>query len=512
MNFNELVQIVGLVRPVKVKQLDVLSKGHRLEGHMGVLYEGLLAERWRSEEEMVAWFQEHRAVSKDNLRQIMRKLFKKLSNTALFLDSNEPSFTDFQRAYYNCYRELAIFKVLLGRNVTHVAERMGVRLLRRAIRFEFVDIVIMVARELSLYYGTLKNNPREALKYSDLVSKYLDVFHAEIKAEHCYQEVVHLARSKASHQAIAELAARYAAELEPLVEQYDSYKLYLYAFNLFLLRHELQSDYEQMLHQATRAVELFLQKRHLATNTAIFSLRFRMLVAQIQLGRYDDGKQTAAHCMELVPEGISNWFLSLINYIILCLHSGDYGRAKDLFERAVSHSMFNRQDERIVEQFKVLEATLHYLHAIGQLSEPPAPGGRKRNFRLSRFLNDVPIFSKDKRGTNVLILILQILFLLQKRDYELVVNRLEALRVYSHRYLRKNETFRSNCFIRMLNTLPSARFHRSQAERKARPLLKKLQEIPLSKSPLGADIEVVPYERLWQFVLQSLSERRTYVY
>lgn len=506
-----MLEIVQLVSPNRLKHLDVWGKGGRPGGQMGLLYDGLVEGRWETEEEMIAWFREELGMSLDNVRKLQRRLYRRLANTALFLDANEPRFTDFQRAYYNCYRELAIFKVLRGRGARDAAIRLGQRLLRRAIKFELVEIVVMVARELQLYAGTVRNDPREAARYARLVTDYLEVLSAEIRAEHAYQDLVHRLRSRAARAETIALARQYSAELEELVQRFDSYKLYLYAYNLFLLRYELESDYEQMMQQASRVVQHFQEKKHLTSNTAIFSFLFRMLVAQIQLGRYEEAQQTAVQCLELVAEGTPNWFYSMINYIILSLHKGDYSQARAVFEEAVSSKQLRYQDARIIEQFKVLEAMLHYLHKIGKLGQAPMSSGGTRKFRLSRFLNDVPVFSKDKRGTNVTVLIIQILFLLERREYEQVVDRLEALRVYAHRYLRKDETFRSNVFIKMLSVLPAARFHRIQAARKAKPLLKRLEEVPLSRSMLGADIEVLPYEKLWEFVLDSLGTRSVYV-
>ncbi len=511
LNYKELLEVVELVSPNKVKHLDVMGKHGLSRGLMGVLYQGLRERKWASEAEMEAWFEEELGVSRANLRKIKRRLYAKLSNTALFLDANEPAFTDFQRAYYNCYRELAIFKVLRGRGAGAAAFRLGNRLLRRAIRFELTEIIIMVARELHMFAGTVQDAPREAIKYARLVREYLEVLSAEIKAEYCYQDVVRMLRSRSSRQEVVELAAEYSAELSELVSRFDSYKLHLYAYNLFLLRHELESNYQQMMAQAKEVVAHFEAKKHLVSNTAIFSFLFRMLVAQIQLGKYEDGRQTARQCLDLVQEGTPNWFFSIINYIILSLHSGDYAHARELFERAASHKQFQHQTGRVIEQFRLLEAMLHYLHKVGKLDAPPMPQGQARKFRLSRFLNEVPEFSKDKRGTNVTILIIQILFLLLDREYELVVDRLESLRVYAHRYLRKDETYRSNVFIKLLTLLPTVRFHKHQAARKAVPLLKKLEEVPLSRSKLGSDIEILPYEKLWEFVVGSLSTRRSYV-
>lgn len=57
--------------------------------------------------------------------------------------------------------------------------------------------------------------------------------------------------------------------------------------------------------------------------------------------------------------------------------------------------------------------------------------GRKlRPFSLTRFLNDVSKFSKDKGELNISILIVQFLFLLVDRKYSKLIDRLDAIKQY----------------------------------------------------------------------------------
>ena len=67
------------------------------------------------------------------------------------------------------------------------------------------------------------------------------------------------------------------------------------------------------------------------------------------------------------------------------------------------------------EIWTIYEAYIHYLVNIGK-NKTSANDGRFTKFRLYCFLNDTPIFSKDKRGMNVAILSIQILFLIQEKS------------------------------------------------------------------------------------------------
>ncbi|MEL6989086.1 MAG: hypothetical protein AAGK97_14835, partial [Bacteroidota bacterium] len=113
-------------------------------------------------------------------------------------------------------------------------------------------------------------------------------------------------------------------------------------------------------------------------------------------------------------------------------------------------------------------------------------------------------FTKDKRGLNIAILIVHVLFLLHLKKYNQIIDRTEALNQYCYRYLRTDDTFRSNCFIKMLLQIPKADFNRMRTERYAEKFVNKLRSMPLSVSTQSAEVEFFPYEDLWEITLEML--------
>jgi hypothetical protein len=203
-------------------------------------------------------------------------------------------------------------------------------------------------------------------------------------------------------------------------------------------------------------------------------------------------------------EGKINWYITCEYYLILFFHSQQYPKAFKIFLEAFHHSGFKNLPPAYQERWKLYQAFIHYFIAAGIIKPGLKDEKELGKFKLTRFLNDVPEFSKDKRGANISILILQILFLVQMKRYDEVTERLKALQSYSHRYLRKDDTYRSNCFIHMLLQLPNSYFNKKAAVRKAKKYVDKLAEMPLPKAKQSGEIEPVPYEHLWEFVLASL--------
>lgn len=125
-------------------------------------------------------------------------------------------------------------------------------------------------------------------------------------------------------------------------------------------------------------------------------------------------------------------------------------------------------------------------------------------FKPGKFFNETPIFSKDKRGMNIPILVIQILFMISQRKYNDAVDRIEAIEKYCSRYLRKDDTFRSNCFIKMLLQIPISGFHKTAVIRKSEKHRKQLETVSIDVANQASEIEILPYEDLWNFALECL--------
>ena len=98
----------------------------------------------------------------------------------------------------------------------------------------------------------------------------------------------------------------------------------------------------------------------------------------------------------------------------------------------------------------------------------------------------------------------------QWRRYEIeihVYDRFEAIQKYCSRFLRKDDNLRSNCFINMLLQIPKANFHRGCVERKVVKYYETLLATPLDVANQAHEIEIIPYEDLWEFILESLDTK-----
>ena len=111
----------------------------------------------------------------------------------------------------------------------------------------------------------------------------------------------------------------------------------------------------------------------------------------------------------------------------------------------------------------------------------------------------------DKSGQNIPVLIIQILIQIQQKKYDQLTDKIEAVEKYTTRYLRKDNNYRSNCFIKMLLQIPKQNFERARVEKHTKILLEKLRSMPLERAKQAFEIEIIPYEDLWEMALESIA-------
>ncbi|GJM17776.1 MAG: hypothetical protein DHS20C13_31030 [Thermodesulfobacteriota bacterium] len=504
-SFEELADLANLVQPNKIKNLVLVGTTSNPDSKLDEFYHAIVHNNVANDDEAAALLYQT-TPQLPAYYKLKERLYESLLTTSFFIDVNQPFFLDHQRAYHLCLRQLLAVKALLVRGARQAAIPLAKKGFKKAQKFEFTDIALAFAKHLRTHYGTIVGDKKNYNKYNNLVSHYLGLYSSELKAEEFYTElIINYVNSSETKQEVLGISEKYAKELKNLLKRHESYQLYFLSYLVFILRYQVANDYKNIIKVSNEAIQYFETKKHLVSKAAIFHYAFKMTSAYIQLKNYPKAEEMAKKCLDHVDEGISNWYTALDYNILVSFHSKKFQQAYYTYQKAVNHSSFSQQYKYISERWKTLEAFIYYLIIKGLVK--PDEKSQLKKFRIKKFLNEVPNYSKDKRGNNITILILHVLFLLQQQKYDEIIDRVESLKTYTHRYLRQDDTFRSNCFIKMLLQLPAASFHKKGVIRKAKKYWDKLLSVPLEKSNQNADIEIIPYETLWAFVLDSLDNR-----
>ncbi|HRF38439.1 MAG TPA: hypothetical protein PK198_06610, partial [Saprospiraceae bacterium] len=115
--------------------------------------------------------------------------------------------------------------------------------------------------------------------------------------------------------------------------------------------------------------------------------------------------------------------------IFLSLHTRQYQESYKIFKQTTGHRRFGALPRAIGETWRIMEAYLFYLVELGKII-PAEDDTVFSKFRMARFINEMPLFSRDKRGMNIPILIFQILSLIYNKRYDAAIDRMEAIEKY----------------------------------------------------------------------------------
>jgi hypothetical protein len=324
---------------------------------------------------------------------------------------------------------------------------------------------------------------------------------AESRAEHLYETIVsHYARTKAFKPEMANTARDCFNQCKELVKDFKSFHITLLYYRIGMLYYQIIRNYRSLLSLCTNA-QSFLQKyRDFYVASREGEIALVKMVCYLNLKDFENGKKNALDAQRFYLKGSNNWFVLMENYFLLTMHTANYTDAIHVFDEVTRHSRFQYLAPEKQEAWKIYEAYLNYL-VPGQI--------KSRDFKLMKFLNDVPIFSKDKAGFYPAILIAQVLFLIDKRDEDQLEKTIESLRIYSSRHLSAKTAPRSTIFIKMLRQLAYYQYDHKKVKARAKPLFEKLKTIEIAKQDETDAVEVIPYENTWEILIKRLDERRT---
>ncbi|PSR02423.1 MAG: hypothetical protein BRD50_07305 [Bacteroidetes bacterium SW_11_45_7] len=334
-------------------------------------------------------------------------------------------------------------------------------------------------------------------------------YDAEQKAEAYFQRIsIEYVNSAAPGQSLVQETATAIDELKNLSSSVSTLNFKRYYLQLRALYYQMKEDFESTIQVANEALDS-IGNHPLSRPINKAEWHLRILACSLDLLDYEEGKNAAQKLNQLIPEGTNTWFAYAEMYFLLLMYTERYHEAIQFFNKVTSHKRFSSIDEAKLQRFKIAEAYIHFINQVffnGSLSIVPLKG---KSFKLERFLNDVPLYDKDKRGYNVTILIAHILLSLVQQDYDTIIDRAEALKMYTHRYLRNDRHYRSNCFIKMLLIMVKEDFNYYRTKKLGRKYYQKLYKRNKDYQGQVDALEVIPYESLWGYILGILNANQT---
>ena len=299
-----------------------------------------------------------------------------------------------------------MYKTLLLSSKRQAGIEIAKTLLPKLIKLELHSLAQITALDLAFHYSSIAVSASLTKKYEKIADVQLEIVKAEARLRKYHNRVGFICNTRESFtDNIIKEFTETAKHSLPLLRLHSNHIKRL-VYSIVVCRYIVAYDYENIIKYCNEALASFPDG-----HPNIWSLQFaflhKQLPALVALERFQEAKEIAKTACHLVPVGRFNWHLALIKRIRICLYSEDYQEAYELYK---AHTQQKCPFENLNEYWNILKGYLYFLIQRGHIG----PYGQER-FNLGKFLNQMPLYSRDKAGHNISILIIQILIRIATR-------------------------------------------------------------------------------------------------
>ena len=498
---DKLLELVKLLDMHKLKSIEIIDNKTNSSSKLMKFYKGLKNGRITNDKDAINLLYPD-TENPNAYYKLKHTLRDRLFNTIFFIDVKSNKYSDIHKAKLNTQKYKNLVGILTTKGLSLNAIYISKKYLKIASFYEFTEEQIVFARTLRSFVATKTGNQKLFIYYDKIVSESIDLFKSEMKIEgyflkimsiyvndkstkpHVYSEIINILNDLKNYQ-----------PLKPSANW-----IYHYAM-LETFKYMCINDYQKALDVSENAL-LKIAALPFKHTKSIVNISSQSIACCIQLKKYKKGEKFINLGLQIIEEGIFNWFKYKELHLNLCLHTNKYAKAWDIFNETASNKNFKKLNHNIKEIWKIYEAWLHFFIASKIIKIQDL---NYKSFKIARYANEVPLFSKDKRGMNVPILISQIVLLLHQKKYDIVIDRMEAISKYKDRYIDKEYNLRSHIFIKMLLKIPLLDFNQKSVIKETKEDLDLLKKITLDIANQSENIEIIPYEDVWEIVLKQLN-------
>ena len=434
------------------------------------------------------------------------RMEERLMNDIIALASEEETLKSRISANIVIGKLLYIATVLIKRNFRVPAITLFEKCFRLAERFHYFSYALQASEALANHYGFIDIDYKKMEYYLNKNKEIISILDAEnfVKESNTIISNFYVSnKGSISSEKLAMIESR-VLKMNELKSKFNTYFIVNYTNDLSFFYYQTTKNYDKALETA------FSSLKEIESNNDKFSFyqTYRNIgLAYLFLNKYQDSVIWLNKALQYPTENSRYWlFLTSLLYINY-VHLQDYRKLFEISILALSNKNLAK-DPYFHEQWVIREAFLHFLISAGKIELSEEDQNSLKPFSVSRFLNSVPFHTKDKSGQNITIIIIQILFLLIEKKHDKIIDKIDTLTQYTYRYIKNDDTFRSNCFIKMLLKMASASFHPVRTKAHTAELYKKLVKSSLVTDEKSSQVEIIPYDYLWEIVLELLEKNK----
>jgi tetratricopeptide (TPR) repeat protein len=490
---KKLVRIITTRVKKNVSLIDVISHDENPSKEQQ-LFNGIQKGLYNTDDEASLGMYESDSTDQ-RFRMLKSRLRYKLYNLLYFVDFNDSKVNIGFPYEQECHSYIFRAKILFKEGEYELAEKHINKALAISKEAEFTELTLSGLRILRTIYAEMCR-PNHLRKTIGRIKKYEEIMKIEEESDNIFNtRSMQLRKSVHSRRVHLDSTMKSVSSLKSLWEKSKSFDAFENFYRLSIASNESLGEYETILKLTSETEDLVKAGK---VNPLRFDIRYNVYIktyAYLRAKDFKNGMVYAKAGLEHIGRSSRNWFAHMVNYFLMALHSGNYELAEDLIGQVYRNPHMEKISQRAKERWELYKAYLFFLMPNRDVEDV---------LDFSKIYQKLPFYTQDKQGLMVAIMILEFIDLMKKDKLDIALTRLPNTEKYIYRYLNENpESQREKLFLKLITIMVESSFNPTIAAKKGEKYFNRLKGTP-EPGDAFAEIEIVPYEQLWEMMLQNM--------
>ncbi len=490
-NLLEIFQIIYRGNPEKIELLDraILNNGN---SKFTQFYEGLATGKIKNDLEAAQLI--YKASPTDpKYRQLKSRFRKRLLNTLFLLDATDTIAEDENKnRFVQIQKQWALTLIIHKHKARKTAINMARNLLILCEKYEFHRLATDIAH--FLWKDAILRQDMKNVGHYDAQRKKHEAFYlAEKEAEEIFLSSRLQLQQKENGRQVKLNLEENAEKLVQLAEKHPSAEIYFYMYHIWILHYRQQGNYRtmaQICRQAQKQIKNFTywpdaDKIHTFVIQEMYAAWGQKdLKAAVQLVEQNE--------KELI-KNFPLWLEFMELYFLTASYARDYTRMLSIYNKVSEQALIHEMEPEAKGRWQLFRAYLYLLYDCKVLrNTPPEPRMHKEDMAHIRWDKDI------KKQWKLALLLSDMAWNGQPDTAIFRAN--QGVTTQAKDYDRP-AAIRRSVFLKLLERLHRAGYSEKQL-RLTEKYYEQLRSIPRPISNHMSQLEIVPYEDLWEILLE----------
>lgn len=504
---QDLKSMIKLINRQKVKNLEILILNSEKKSKFDLLFEAIQENRVKDDESAINLIYGDEPNAKEAYKKLKYRLRQRVINTLFFIDVQGYARNPEEKATLRVIKSWAASQILRAKGQNKAARVLLEKILKTVRKYEMLRFEYLIYHDLKFKYGLFEYSKHKYEEINHAYRRIVEALELQNETRELYAELGHLVLTKRSPDKTIDALEARLQDVYPRAVLEDDYDTRFWAYNSYYFLLDFKKDLKKQNEICEEALSYFKKKEGFSRKALISFTQKKGLVL-LALGKYQSALQHFDHCLSFnLRPGTLLWQAPHSYKFNIFILTRNYDEAYKTIAFILNHKAFEKVYLEFAEPWRLKEAFIHFLVSLGKIKPKELGIKPLRKFMLGRFLNEVTTYSKDKKGLNICINIIQLLFIILDGNKEKLDSKIQSIKQYSARHLKGPEFNRARTFIKMLVKIPKALYRRDLIEKKCEKLYSKLLETRGVITEQRMSLEIIPYEQMWEELLSAFEQK-----